>query len=185
MPESRSQRRARIRSHPSEGGGRATTPWGQILGVIAALGGTLTLYIIFNASLSVNEPIRNVTADVTALLLRLIGSHVTSEGFLLSTGDLTFVIVTNCTPAGPLLLLWGGMLAFPGTLRSKLTGMALGAVVLISLNFVRLVTLIIIGVEWNAALDVAHLLVWQSVMILASVAIWLTWLRGNSRTVAA
>ncbi|MQG76189.1 MAG: hypothetical protein FI703_02540 [SAR202 cluster bacterium] len=184
MPESRSQRRARVRNHPSEGGG-STTPWGQILGVIAALGGTLTVYIIFNASLSVNEPIRNVIADVTASLLRLSGSHVTNEGSLLRTGDLQFAIVTNCTPAGPLLLLWGGMLAFPGTLRSKLTGMAVGAVVLISLNFVRLVTLIIIGVEWNSALDVAHLLVWQSVMILASVANWLTWLRGSSRTVAA
>ena len=184
MPESRSQRRARTRNHQQGGRGKAI-PWGPVLGVVAALGGSLAVYMLFNASTSFNEPVRDATAGVTAWLLRLSGSHVTSNGSLLTAGDLRFAVVADCTPAGPLLLMWGAMLAFPATLRSKLAGMALGAVALISLNFVRLVSLIIIGLVWNQALDIAHLLVWQSVMILASVVFWVAWLQKTKGAVPA
>lgn len=180
MPESRSHRRARSRDHRS-----TAVPWGLVLGVIATLGGSLLVYMVFNASLSLNEPLRNVSAEVTAWLLRLFGSPTTTDGYFLNAGDLRFVVSADCTPAGPLLLLWGAMLVYPATLRSKLTGMALGAVALISLNFVRLVSLVIIGVEWNQALDVAHLLIWQSVMILASVVIWVAWLQKTNRALPA
>ena len=52
----------------------------------------------------------------------------------------------------------------------------------VTLNFIRLVSPIIIEVVWNEALDVANLLVWQSVLILTSVMFWITWLRKSARS---
>ena len=44
------------------------------------------------------------------------------------------------------------------------------------------VSMILIGVVWNEALDVANLLVWQSVMILTSFMFWIAWLRRSTRS---
>ena len=81
------------------------------------------------------------------------------------------------------MLLAGAMLAFPASWQAKLTGIILGALVLSAMNLVRMVSLVYIGLYVPQWLEVAHLLVWQSVMILAGILVWLLWLGRVTRGV--
>jgi exosortase/archaeosortase family protein len=149
------------------------------------MGGGLALYVAFGASPAINVPLREATAVGTAWLLGLVGTSATGEGALLSAGSVRFAVVPDCTAVGPLLLLWAAILAFPAPLRGKLFGMAVGALALTGLNFVRLVTLVLIGMARPEALEIAHLVVWQSLMILAAIALWVAWLRRYGRVAPA
>jgi exosortase/archaeosortase family protein len=148
---------------------------------VAVLAGALGLYFLVAANTAWNTPPRLWTAEATAWLLRLLGAGVSAQGTLLEVKDLRFAVVTDCTPLGPMLLLWGAILAFPAPLRSKLLGMVLGGALLTALNLVRMVSLILLGMARPELLPVAHLLVWQSVMVLAAVMLWLAWLAMYTR----
>jgi exosortase/archaeosortase family protein len=146
---------------------------------------SLVAYVVFGAAPALNGPVREATAMVTAWLLGLVGTTASGDGALLSAGSLRFAVVPDCTPAGPLLLLSGAILAFPARIRAKLIGLAVGALALTALNFLRLVTLVLIGLARPEALEIAHLVVWQSVMILAAITLWIAWLRRYGRGVPA
>ena len=68
------------------------------------------------------------------------------------------------------------MLAFPSTLNDKLWGIVLGAIFLTCLNFLRMVSLILLGITQPELLEVAHMAVWQPLMILAALLAWMVWL---------
>ena len=114
----------------------------------------------FGAVPAINGPVREVTSVVTAWLLGLVGTVASGEGALLRAGSVRFAVVPDCTPAGPLLLLSGTILAFPARIRSKLIGLVVGALALTALNFLRLVALVLIGLARPEALGIAHLVAW-------------------------
>jgi exosortase/archaeosortase family protein len=63
-------------------------------------------------------------------------------------------------------------------------GIAIGIVALFALNLVRTVSLFYIGAHFPDFLDTAHVLIWQSVMILAAIALWLFWVEKLARVPA-
>jgi exosortase/archaeosortase family protein len=91
-----------------------------------------------------------------------------SEGFAVS-------IVAECTAVGPLVLFMGAVAAYPSPLRSKGIGLVLGAVVLTAVNLFRIMSLFWIGSNYPEYPDIAHLLVWQTVIILIAILLWLFW----------
>jgi exosortase/archaeosortase family protein len=54
-------------------------------------------------------------------------------------------------------------------------GWLLGLVVLTVVNLVRIMSLFWIGAAYPRYFDVAHLLVWQTAMILLAIVLWLFW----------
>lgn len=177
----RSRRREQERQ--SGGSSNAAFPWPRTLLAVAAMGGALAVYFTVASTGALNTPLRLWTADSTGWLLGLLGAGVSVQGTILDADSLRFAVVTDCTPLGPLVLLWGAILAFPASLKSKLLGMAAGGVVLTGLNLVRMVSLILLGMVRPDLLEMAHLLVWQSIMVLAAVAFWLVWM-GRAAHVA-
>ena len=176
-------RSARRRREAGERDGAARL-WPVAL-VVAAVGGSLGLFVLFGATPGLNGPLREATTTGTVWLLGLLGTPAVAEGSVLSAGSLRFAVVPDCTPVGPLLLLWGATVVFPAPWRARLLGMAVGALVLTGLNFVRLVTLVLIGLARPEALEFAHILVWQSIMIVAAIGVWMAWLRRYSRPAGA
>ena len=53
----------------------------------------------------------------------------------------------------------------------------MGIVVLSAINLVRTTSLFYIGMAFPSAMDIAHLLVWQSVMVVFAVTVWFLWMR--------
>ncbi|MSQ13004.1 MAG: hypothetical protein EXR47_02455 [Dehalococcoidia bacterium] len=81
----------------------------------------------------------------------------------------------------PIALLLGPIIAFPSSPRSKLTGAVLGIISLNVLNLVRVMSLVYIGTHFPDAIDLAHEVIWQAGMILATVVFWLVWLQRSRR----
>lgn len=115
------------------------------------------------------------TAQWSNEMLNGIGFETTVNGTIIASDTFAVNVVRECTAVGPLLLFLGAVAAHSTSLRSKLYGAALGIVILTGINLVRIVSLFWIGSVWPEYLGIAHLLVWQSAMILLAIVLWLYW----------
>lgn len=73
------------------------------------------------------------------------------------------------------MLFIGAVIAYPAPLKAKTVGALIGLVVLTAVNLLRIMSLFWIGSAYPEYLDVAHLLVWQTAIILLAIVLWLFW----------
>jgi len=98
----------------------------------------------------------------------------TSNGFAVS-------IEAGCNGVEATLVLIAAILAFPSTWKQKLWGLALGFVAVQGLNVVRIISLFYLG-QWNmTAFEWAHLYIWQALIMLDVLIVWLIWVRRINR----
>ena len=124
--------------------------------------------------------ILNSTARATGSLLNLLGCGAQVSGITVWSSDLSVDIGTGCTGLVPIMLFICAILAYPSRPRFKALGLALGIFCLYALNLLRTVSLFYIGAYFHSFFDTAHLLLWQSLMILSAVVLWLFWVRRTS-----
>ena len=74
-----------------------------------------------------------------------------------------------------MLIFLAAVLAFPAPWRARLVGLAVGAVAIQAVNLVRVVALYLTGAYFPAWFDASHTVVWQTVVILFSVLLWILW----------
>ncbi|MBM3935063.1 MAG: hypothetical protein FJ319_12320 [SAR202 cluster bacterium] len=115
------------------------------------------------------------TAEWTSVGLNLFGTETLVRGTILASGTFAVNVVAECTSVGPLILYLGAVIAFPATVKAKLIGAALGVAVLTCINVFRIMTLFWIGDAYPEYLNIAHLLVWQTAIILLAIVLWLVW----------
>lgn len=128
---------------------------------------------------SVIQPYQRSLAAGTGAVVRACGFDAVVEGRDVRRADGGFsVTITNgCDSVELTLLVVVAMLCFPVAWRWRLAG-AVSAIGLIALlNFVRIVSLWIIGVCWNGAFDFAHFSVWPFVLVCGAIAVFASWLR--------
>ena len=152
-------------------GPRTVRSW-LILG--ASLGLALALYYGFLGSSWV-DVIAEWTATWTSKAINLFGGSTTVSGTLLISDNFVANVLAECTAIGPIILYIGAVVAYPASKRAKLAGVAAGVVVLTAVNLVRIISLFWIGEAYPEYLDVVHLLVWQSAIILLAIIMWLLW----------
>lgn len=69
------------------------------------------------------------------------------------------------------------MLAFPSSWRMKLWGIGLGFIAVQAVNLIRIVSLFFLG-QWNfQVFEFAHLYMWQALIMLDVLIVWLLWMR--------
>ncbi|HAL47106.1 MAG: hypothetical protein FI707_10990 [SAR202 cluster bacterium] len=157
---------------PRWGGGRAIV--GPVAILAASLLVALAIYFGFLGSSWVDWVAR-WTASWTSVGLNVFGFSTTANGTILASEGFAVSIVAECTAVGPLVLFMGAVAAYPSPMKSKGFGLLLGAVVLTAVNLFRIMSLFWIGSNYPEYLDIAHLLVWQSVIILLAILLWLFW----------
>lgn len=87
-------------------------------------------------------------------------------------------IEAGCNGVEAMLVLLAGILAYPAPWRSRFVGLAAGAVAIQALNLVRIVSLFYLG-QWKYAwFEWAHLYVWQALIMLDALVVWLLWMRS-------
>ena len=150
---------------------RAMKSW---LILAASLGLALAIYYGFLGS-SWIEWVAEWTASWTSHALNLLGTSTRVNGTILASDSFAVNIVAECTAVGPLVLFIGAVVAYPAPLRAKMLGALLGLVVLTLVNLVRIMSLFWIGSAYPQYLDMAHLLVWQTAIILLAIILWLFW----------
>lgn len=90
----------------------------------------------------------------------------------------------GCDAITPCALFVAAVLASPVPWRAKIPGAAVGCLILMAINLVRIISLFVTRVHWQQAFDIMHLDVWQSLFILFSIvlwALWAAWERGRQR----
>ena len=119
--------------------------------------------------------VNRLTARSLGWTLTALGTKSQTVEDTVSGGEFALRIVRECTAESSLILLVAAILAYPCTWRERAIGLAFGVPCLLLLNLVRLTSLFWIGLVRHELFETAHLLVWQSLMVLAVVGLWLLW----------
>ncbi|MGB2983759.1 MAG: archaeosortase/exosortase family protein [Candidatus Bipolaricaulia bacterium] len=114
-------------------------------------------------------------ARVTGAILTGLGHGAVVEGNTVQTTLFGISVVTACTGLFITGLFIVAVIAYPARVLSKMIGVAIGIGSIFVLNIVRLVSLYFVGVHFPRFLDTVHLLVWQSLLIVCAVLLWLLW----------
>ena len=84
-------------------------------------------------------------------------------------------IRNGCNGVEAMLIFLAAVLAFPASWKSRLTGLALGIVAIQLVNLVRVVALFLTGVYFPRIFDTSHTVIWQTIVILFGVLLWIFW----------
>lgn len=138
-----------------------------------------TLEILQPAEKYVIIPFTSFIADVSVWLIQLWDDNVTSIGNVIrdKTTGFGVRIERGCNGVEALIILFAAIFAFPAPLKNKLIGFTIGFFAIQGLNLVRIVSLFYLG-QWNeVAFEWFHLYLWQALIILDALVVWLVWLR--------
>ena len=139
--------------------GLELTPWGQQWCVV---------------------PWTNTLAATAAGIVKLFDPRVFAHGKVLQSVGNGFAvsIEAGCNGVEATIVLVAAMLAFPASWQRKLIGLAIGIVAVQGLNVVRVISLFYLG-QWNFdVFEWAHLYVWQALIMLDVMVVWLLWVRA-------
>jgi exosortase H (IPTLxxWG-CTERM-specific) len=124
-------------------------------------------------------PWTNTLAAVSAGIVKLFDPQVLASGKILRSASNGFAvsIEAGCNGVEATIVLVAAMLAFPAPWKRKLIGLAIGIVAVQGLNVVRVISLFYLG-QWNySVFEWAHLYVWQALIMLDVLIVWLLWVR--------
>ncbi len=150
----------------------------SILFVVLILG-LFTLEVLKPVQDHVILPFTAVIAKISVFLIELFDSGVSSSGKQIWDQETGFgiSIEPGCNGVEALIILFAALFAFPASLKHKLIGFAIGFVAIQSLNLVRIISLFYLG-QWNMVwFEWFHLYLWQALIILDALVVWLIWLR--------
>ena len=138
----------------------------------------LGFFVLSQTSLATTllfHPVAKGIATLASLLLGLFNIDAQAQGSVIHSGSFAAMVDTNCTGLFVMFIYLAALVAYPSGLREKILGVALGLVALFTLNVVRVASLVVLGAARPDMLNVAHYLVWQSLMIVIALCLWLFW----------
>jgi exosortase H (IPTLxxWG-CTERM-specific) len=129
------------------------------------------------AVLRYTELVARTAAGALSLLGEDATVTLTRQGPELCTPRFAVIIHNGCNGLITSLVFVSGVLAFPARPRAKLIGLGVGVAAIQLVNQVRIVSLYYTGVLLPRFFNQSHIFVWQSIVILSGVALWLLWAR--------
>jgi exosortase H (IPTLxxWG-CTERM-specific) len=121
-------------------------------------------------------PMTRGLAFISNAGLGMIGFETTLVGTIIAGVDGFAVnILKGCNGAYVVAIYIAAVLAFPATWKEKAFGALLGIPSVQGINLVRIISLYYIGAEHPALFERFHYHVWQTVVIILSLALWLIW----------
>ena len=133
------------------------------------------------------EPWTAVLARISASLVTGFDPGVISIGKVLrSTGNgFAVSIEAGCNGVEATIVLVAAILAFPAPWKRKLLGLSIGIAAVQGLNIIRVISLFYLG-QWSLdAFDFAHQYLWQALIMLDVLIVWLLWVRTLPRPMPA
>jgi exosortase H (IPTLxxWG-CTERM-specific) len=124
-------------------------------------------------------PFTSAVAVLSATLMQVWDGQVMAQGKLIWDVGSGFAvsIEAGCNGVEAGIVLTAAILAFPATWLEKLIGLVTGLLTVQALNLLRIVTLFYLG-QWNMTwFEWAHLYLWQALIMLDVLAVFLLWLR--------
>ena len=139
------------------------------------LGASFSLISLNWVNDRVIEPFTSGVAGLSGGALNLLGQGVHRAGTMLQSPRFAVNIRNGCNGVEAMLIFLAAVLAFPAPWKFRLLGLALGAVAIQAINLVRVVALFLTGTYLPKLFNASHTVIWQSIVILASVLLWIYW----------
>jgi exosortase H (IPTLxxWG-CTERM-specific) len=131
-------------------------------------------------------PWTSLLAKACVELVSLFDSSAMAQGKVLwnSVTGFGVSIEPGCNGVEAFVVLCAAIGAFPAGYKHKLLGLVAGFVAIQVLNVVRIISLFYLG-QWNMdVFNFAHTYLWQALIMLDVLAVWLIWMRAlASKTV--
>jgi len=118
-------------------------------------------------------------SDISSFLVNIFDNNVIAYDNILRDSETGFAvsIAPGCNGVEAIIVLASAILAYPASIKNKLLGISLGFLAIQSLNVVRIISLFYLG-QWNETLfNWAHSYIWQALIMLDVLIIYLFWLR--------
>lgn len=119
-------------------------------------------------------------AGFSASLIALFDPKIITYGNIIQSQANGFgvAIEAGCNAVEACIVLASAILAFPSSWRHKLLGLVIGMVVVQVANILRIISLFYLG-QWRMdAFEFAHLYLWQGLIMLDVLVVWLIWVRA-------
>jgi len=157
------------------------TPAGRfVVRYAAALAVGFVLIALKPVNDHVVNPYTTFVAHQARVALNLLGEGASVHGQVLSSPRFSVTIFNGCNGLEAILIFVCGVLAFPATWRSRLLGAAVGFLAIQLINTVRVVSLFYVGVFKPEWFSTSHVFVWQSIIVVFAVILWLLWARRHA-----
>jgi len=121
------------------------------------------------------NPYTTFVAHEARLALNLMGEGASVRGQTLSSRRFSVQIYNGCNGLEAILIFVSGVLAFPARWQRKVVGMLAGFLAIQLVNIIRVVSLFYVGVFYPGWFATTHIFVWQSIVIVFGVLLWLLW----------
>lgn len=123
-------------------------------------------------------PFTELVATMSGAALRVLGEDLTVVGCDLRSPRFAVTIYNGCNGLITSLIFVSAVLAFPARIGAKVVGVVGGLIAIQLVNLVRILALFYTGVFAPEWFDESHLVIWQSIVILCGVALWMLWARA-------
>ncbi len=124
-------------------------------------------------------PWTELLATLSAAIIQLFDADAYAHGKIIQSISNGFgvSIEAGCNGVEAAIVLVAAMLAFPAPWKHKVYGLLAGIVAVQGLNLVRIISLYYLG-QWDKEIfEWAHLYVWQALIMLDVLIVWLIWIR--------
>jgi len=121
------------------------------------------------------EPFTGAIARAGGAALNLLGQQTTMNGTIIRSARFAVNIRNGCNGVEAMLIYFAAVLAFPASWKSRLLGVAFGFIAIQLVNLIRVVALFLTGVYLPRLFDSSHTVIWQTIVILAGVLLWILW----------
>ena len=124
-------------------------------------------------------PFTNAVAALSTWLIKWFDPGVITHGNVIRDQSSGFAVAieAGCNGVEATIVLVAAMLAMPAPWRLKLLGIGLGFLAVQAMNLLRIITLFYLG-QWNdTVFEWAHLYVWQALIMLDVLIVFIIWLR--------
>ena len=119
-------------------------------------------------------------AGFSASLITLFDPKIITYGNIIQsqTNGFGVAIEAGCNAVEACIVLAAAIIAFPSPWWHKLLGLVIGMVVVQVANILRIISLFYLG-QWRMdAFEFAHLYLWQGLIMLDVLVVWLIWVRA-------
>ena len=142
---------------------------------VALLGGGFTLISLQPVNDSVIEPFTAGIAKASGMTLNLIGQKITMKGTQIRNEKFGVNVRNGCNGVETMIIFVAAVLAFPATWKARGIGLVLGVIAIQAVNLVRVVALFLTGAYFPQFFDSSHTVIWQTIVILFGVLLWIFW----------
>jgi exosortase H (IPTLxxWG-CTERM-specific) len=129
-------------------------------------------------------PWTNFLAEISGWLMTLFDDNVAIQGKVIRSTINNFAvsIEPGCNGVEAMIVLLAAIIAFPAPIVYKIKGLIIGFFAIQGINLIRVISLFYLG-QWSQELfDWAHLYIWQALIMLDALLVFLIWIRYMPNT---